>query len=469
MLPDDILIAIFLAILDEYRDKIEETEMVASMKAWQTLVHVCRRWRSVVFGSPRHLNLRLVCTHRTSASDTLVVWPALPLVVCALSSLGRRIERVDNIVALLERSNRVHHIDLSSHAMISNLPLETVLAAMQVPFPELTHLTIWSTTFHGTVPVLPDSFLGGSALHLRYLALSNISFSGLPKLLLSATHIVHLSLYCIPHISPEAMATTLSILTSLDTLRLHFDSQNFPDIASRRSPPPTCFILPTLILFAFNGVSEYFEDLIAHIEAPRLFSLDIMFFNQTLFSSPQLVRFISRTPRLKAPEEVYLTFGLFAGVRLESIPSPTSTLNVKISCSGLDQLSYLKQICTSCSLSPGLSVENLYIYGTSFWEADRPDNVENSLWLELLQRFAAKNLYLGEKFAERIGPALQELVEGGMSEALPTLRNIFLEGIRPESSVQEAIQQFVATRQASYPIAVSRWVRDTRMFWQEDD
>ena len=466
MLPDDILIAIFLAILDEYRDKIGQEEMVASMKAWQILVHVCRRWRSVVFGSPRHLNLRLVCTHRTSASDTLVVWPALPLVVCVVSSDGHPIENVDNIVALLERSNRVHQIDLDGND-ISNLHLETVLAAMQVPFPELTHLSLWSNMSDETVRVLPDSFLGGSAPHLRFLALSDISFPGLPKLLLSATHIVHLSLYGIPRsgdISPEAMATALSMLTSLATLRLLFQSpQAFPDMASRRLPP-TCFILPTLIIFDFNGVSEYFDDLIARIEAPRLFSLNIRFFNQTLFSSPQLVQFISRTPRLKAPEEVHLTFGPIAGVRFISISSPTSILYVEISCTGLDQLSSLKQVCTSCSLPPGLSVENLYIYGTSFWGADRPDNVENSLWLDLLQRFAAKNLYLGEKFAKRIGPALQELVESGMSEVLPTLRNIFLEGFQTLGPVQEAIQQFVATRQASYPLAVSRWERDTRMF-----
>ena len=440
--------------------------MVASMKAWQTLVHVCRRWRTVVFGSPRHLNLRLVCTNRTSASDTLVVWPALPLVVCVVSSHGHPIESVDNIVALLARSSRVRQIDLDG---ISSLRLKTVLAAMQVPFPQLTDLNLWSNTSDETVPNLPDSFLGGSAPQLRSLELGGIPFPGLPKLLLSATHLVHLSLYGISrsgYISPEAMVTALSTLTSLGTLRLFFQSpQAFPDIASRRSPPSTCFILPTLIIFSFNGASEYFDDLMARIEAPRLFSLSVRLFNQTLSGSPQLVRFISCTPRLKAPEEVYLTFGPIAGVRLSSISSPTSTLYVEISCTGLDQLLSLKQVCTACSLPPGLSVENLYIYGTSFWGADRPDDVENSLWLELLQRFTTvKNLYLGEKFAKRIGPALQELVEDGTSEVLSTLRNIFLEGFQTLGPVQEAIQQFVATRQASHPIAVSRWDRDTRIF-----
>jgi hypothetical protein len=200
------------------------------------------------------------------------------------------------------------------------------------------------------------------------------------------------------------------------------------------------------------------DDLVARIEAPRLFSLYIIFLNQILFGSPPLVRFISRTPGLKAPEEAYLTFGgRIAGVRLSS-PTSESNLNVKISCRGLDQLSSLKQVCTSCLFPLGISVENLYVYGISFWGADRPDNTENSLWLELLQRFTAvKNIYLYEEFSQRIGPALQEIVEARMSEVLPTLRNIFLTRFQTSTPVQEGIQQFVSARQASYPIAISRW------------
>ena len=364
---------------------------------------------------------------------------------------------MDNIAAMLKRSNHVHQIDLYG---ISHLHLETVLAAMQVPFPELTNLNLilWSNTSDETVPVLPDSFLGGSSPRLQNLYFDGIPFPGLPKLLLSTTHLVDLSLYRIPrsgYISPEAMVTALSTLTSLDTLYLHFQSpQSFQDMASRRPPPPNPVVLSALTDFEFEGVSEYLDDLITRIEAPRLSSLYIIFLNQILFGSPPLVRFISRTPALKAPEEVYLTFGVrIAGVRLST--DSCTALKVEISCRGLDQLSSLKQVCTSCLLPLGLSVENLYIYGSSFWLADRPDNIENSLWLELLQRFTAvKNLYLYPEFAQRIGPAL---VEASMSEVLPTLRNIFLTGFRTSTPVQEGIQQFVATRQASYPIAISLW------------
>jgi hypothetical protein len=74
-----------------------------------------------------------------------------------------------------------------------------------------------------------------------------------------------------------------------------------------------------------------------------------------------------------------------------------------------------------------------------------------------------KNLYLSKEFAPHIVPALQELVGGRATEVLPTLQNIFLEGLQPSEPAQEGIQQFIAARQfTSHPIAVSRWDRDRR-------
>ena len=80
------------------------------IEAWQSLVHVCRRWRNLALGSPRRLNLRLFCTPKTPTRDTLDVWPALPLIVeCNMSSTSR----TDNIIAALGQSNRVCQVLLS--------------------------------------------------------------------------------------------------------------------------------------------------------------------------------------------------------------------------------------------------------------------------------------------------------------------------------------------------------------------
>ena len=140
---------------------------------------------------------------------------------------------VDNIVAVLERRNRVCQIRIED---ISSLDLEKVLAAMQQPFPELTHLQLERQSFGEPMAVLPDSFLGGSAPRLRELRFHDIPFPGLPNLLLSATHLTDLRLEDISYsgyISPGVMATSLSTLTSLRVLRLGF--QSFPTLPDRPS------------------------------------------------------------------------------------------------------------------------------------------------------------------------------------------------------------------------------------------
>ena len=447
MLPDDVLLAIF----DFCRDKY-------ALEAWQTLVHVCRRWRSVVFGSPRRLGLQLVCTAQTPARGTLNVWPALPLFIRCYHI---PIEILDNIIAVLERSGCVREIDISH---VSSLELGKIAEVMQEPFPELTHMGLWSED--ETVPILPDSFLGGSAPHLRSLEFQGIPFPGLPKILLSATHLFDLRLWDIPHsgyFSPELMVTALSTLISLQELRLEFQSPlSHPDWASRRPPPPTHFVLPILQNFKFKGVSEYLEDLVACINAPRLDRFYITFFNQIVFDAPQLIQFISRTPKLKELEKVHVIFeGGAAKVNLSSQISGYGELEVKVPCKELDwQVSSLEQVCTWCLL-PISTSENLYIYGHPLWQIGVQDNIDNALWLELFHPFAAvKNLHLSQEFARRIVPALQQLVEGTMTGVLPILENIFLEVLETLGPVQEGIEQFVAARQASHPVAVSRWDRD---------
>jgi hypothetical protein len=224
----------------------------------------------------------------------------------------------------------------------------------------------------------------------------------------------------------------------------------------------TC--LPVLTELNFRGVSEYLEDLVAHIDAPRLTWLYLTFFNQIDFDTPKLVQFISRTPNLKAPEKARLAFGADATeVNLSSAATTREgELNVKIPCRELDwQVSSLEQLCTS--FLPFVSMlEDLYIYQRQNSEPDWRDNVENALWLAIFDPFTAvRNLYLSKEFAPRILPALQELVGGRTMEVLPTLQNIFLEELQPSVPVQKAIETVVTARQLSGdPVTVSLWKRD---------
>ena len=451
-LPDDALLEIFNFHLYGQPQTLTETE-----KGWQSLVRVCRRWRRIVFGSPRHLNLELVCTIKTRVRDTLGIWPALPLII--LCQGDYRTGSVDNIIAVFEHRDRVRQVALLA---VPSSDLEIILAAMQQPLPELTNL--WILSKDGTVPVVPNSFLGGSAPLLRHFSLDRIPFPGLLNLLLSATHLVSLHLDDIPHsgyFSPDTMVTALSTLTSLNFLWLKFRSpRSCPDPSSRHLPPSTRSVLPVLNSFWFKGVSEYLEEFVACIDTPQLECLSINFFNDIVFNIPHFSQFVDRTPMSRALENTHIVFWHDgASVNSSFRPSRGRSFEVKILCKAWDsQVSFLEQACTS--FLPRLStLQDLYIYEYPRQQPDWTDRIENWLWLELLHPFTAvKNLYLSRKLAPLIAPALQELVERRMTEELPVLQNIFFEGLESSGSVQEGIAQFVAARQGvSHPMAVSHW------------
>ena len=200
----------------------------------------------------------------------------------------------------------------------------------------------------------------------------------------------------------------------------------------------------------------------ARIDAPQLICLKLIFFNDIVFDAPQLTQFISRTPTLKPVENAHVIFGHRSGIVNSS--SQTSRYQVGILCKELEwQVSSLGQVCAS-HLPPVSMLDGLYIYERLYeLQPDWKDNIENTLWLELLHPFTTvRNLYLSKEFGPRIMAALQELVAGRTTEVL-TLQNIFLEEVEPGEYVQEDIGRFVAARQLSgHTITVSHWERDLK-------
>jgi len=427
MLPDLVLLDLF----DFYVNK------AGPIEKWHTLVHVCRRWRNLVFGSPRRLGLQLFCKARKPVMETLDVWPPLPIVIrhgcCPTLD-------IDNLVAALKHTDRVCEVSLWP---VPSSQWENVLVVMQQPFPELTDLKLQSND--ESAPVIPDSLSGIFAPRLRSLRFERIPFPGLPKLLLSATGLVKISLQKIPnsgYISPKAMVNCLSTLTRLAELELSFMSPpSCSNREGRRPPPFTRSVLPALRHFVFVGVSEYLEDFMARIDCPLLDSLQIKFFHQLIFDTPQLTRFITRTPELKARKEARMVISC-SGVSV-LVPGVVGRgVRLGISCRPSDwQLSSLAQVCSSSFPRTLISsMENLHIcddeYSRPLWQ----DDIENSQWLELLRPFTAvKNLHLSRDFAPRIVPALQGLVKERMSEVLPALRHLYLEDDQPSGTIREAI------------------------------
>ena len=453
-LPDDALLEIFFHCLDN----------TVNVDRWHPLVHVCRRWRSIVFASPRRLDLQLRCTERTPVREMLNIWPTLPIVISSRSDL---VKDVDNIIGALEHHERICKINLRG---VSNLLLEGLSAAPQEPHPMLTSLMLWSNG--ESTQIVPDSFLGGSTPRLQTLWLDFIPFPGLPKLLLSANHLVLLHLWNIPdsgYISPQVIVTCLAAMTKLESFTLGCQSPRFrPNQQSRPLPLSTPIILPNLAALKFKGVCEYLEDLLARINVPILRSFQITFFNQLIFSTSQLPRLIHDTEELKNLKgAVIVLCDHFIEITISELYyGNPRRINLRISCTGSDwQLASLTQACNS--ILPRLSTLHILDdqYHQPLWQ-----DMENTQWLEFLRQFVnVKKLWLSEQFTIRVGTALQELIGEKVMNLLPGLQELFLEAENWERwrPVWDAVKQFAAPScrmKRSQASVAADYVRNTANF-----
>ena len=448
-LPEEILLQVFAFYTCEDYDDEE----------WVTLVHVCQRWRSIVFAAPRRLNLQLICTSETPVSKMLDIWPALPIyiLVPSMSIIN------DNVLAALEEHDRIFKVHVH---YASALELEDLAGAMQVTFPALTDLSIRSCD--DTVS-FSKSFLGGSAPNLRSLELARITFPALPKLLLSSPGLVHLSLFEVAHfgdVSSNAMVEFLSSLAGLETLEIDFPSMQFWHTReSRCSGTPahlTRIIFPVLRIIHLKGEEEYLEQILAHIAAPSLDSVYIGFLGPTIFDISRISQWIGRTEMFEAFDQAYMLFDdVRSIVMLSSRKGATGDKMLRLSLEWVDSAWKL----------PDLTLDSRDHFFEPFhlckFEGSLPPSwanvMGNAPWLYLIRIFTATEyIYLSQGVAALVAPALQELNGTGSAEVLPVLRNIFVERLDTSGAVQEAIGQFVATRQllSSHPIDVQCWMSE---------
>ena len=455
-LPDDVLLEVFYFYIDEVQD----------LDGWHPLVHVCRRWRRIVFASPRRLNVQLYCSFKRPARKMLDVWPPLPLVIANIHDdpTSPEPEDPDNVIAALEHSDRVYEIYLGA---VQGRLLESIVAVMQGPFPSLEYLALSSDT-DGPAPVLPASFLSGSAPGLQSLQLGHVHFSAFRRLPLVASNLVHLRFWDIPgrrYIPLRAILNCLAALTALQSFDLEYSLPPSPPYRPSRLPPPlTRVVLPALTSFHFKGVSEYLEDIVARIEVPLLNDFTVTFFNQLMFNTPQTLQFTTRAERIKASNRATVILSLDNIVIRFSEKTETvnhTGLEMAVSSTQTDwQLSSLAQICV-WSLPHLSTLERLDVCDDRRSSPDWQDDMENDQWLELVQPFTAvKDLRLSKDVAQRVAPALQELTEESVAEMLPALQNLYLEDLQTSGPVHEATGRFVAAREINdCPVALHKWER----------
>jgi hypothetical protein len=156
---------------------------------------------------------------------------------------------------------------------ITSLLLEKLAGMMQETFPMMKLVRLWSED--GTVPVLPETFLGGTCPRLHTFWLYGIPFPRLTRLLSSTNDLVVLRLENIPdsgYIPCDVMAASLSTSTKLETLIIEFQSMDpHPDGTSTQ---PTASLtrtaLPALALFKFRGHGGYFDSFVVRFESHLL-------------------------------------------------------------------------------------------------------------------------------------------------------------------------------------------------------
>ncbi len=450
MLTDNVLVEIF----DFYRNNHDHTRH--TVWKWHLLVHVCQRWRQVVFASPHRLNLQILCTERTPVRKNLCIWPVFPIVIVfyRYSWSGLTSNDEDNVTAALEHRDRVCYLFVD----VTGLQLEKIATAIQKPFPVLTDLIIVKRD-EGAL-VLPDGFLGGSAPCLQQIHLHGIHYPALPTLLLSTSDLVSLRLRHIPptgYISPEAMVVGLAALPRLKFFYIEFQSTtSLPDRI--RPSPVTRTVLPALALFRFRGASEYLEDLLARIDGPQLIRIDISYSNDLSdFQVAQLSKFVHRsvgfelTPFRRArvsPFSGWVDFTLhhpnYPGRDRRSRPG------ICISCgASYWQVSHRAQVLSqfSATLSPFVHLElGVHFEPGARLEEDRPlEGTDNFEWLQLLHPFSTvQTLHVSRRVAGHVAHALEDTTGEMVAEVLPSLDLIYLAG-QPASS----IEKFVAARQFS--------------------
>ncbi|KAH9074371.1 hypothetical protein EDB83DRAFT_2356601 [Lactarius deliciosus] len=430
---------------------------------WQKLAHVCKTWRSVLLASSHYLDLRLLFTDGMPVREILSSWPVLPIVMQYVREPGSSPltpSDQDNIMTLLELPTRLREVQLT----VTTPLLERVTILMQQPFSVLEYLHL--SALPGLV--LPSKF-GGGMRRLRTLRMVGIALPALPQLLLSAHDLVYLQLENLPSVgyTSEALVICLPAMTQLKTLRIHFlCPTSLPILISTDRALPGYSVLPSLNFIEFHGTNEYLESLFSGISAPLLEHFHIDFFNQLIFDTPQLSRFIHRTEMQQLHTHATIRCSVAdISITLTQL-EVQHQLSLRILCKQLDwQIPSMAEVCDK--LAPSLvNVEQLKI-STSAYFPDEQDDIDliHSDTLELLRPFRnVKRLCVTEASLSLVAGALGPVTGELAIVALPELQEIQMENHTELASAQIAFAPFIAARQLStHPVVVcSAPVKDLR-------
>src|SRR6266404_2359916 len=458
MLPNEVLVEIF----DSCR--INESGLKPWKWKWIRLVHVCRRWRQIIFASPNCLNLQLLCTDGTPVTKKLGCWPDFPIALEYVNfNMVTPNDQVHIVTLLRQQPDRLRRLDLP----LAYERARKMVIAMEKPVPALTNLILRIKDVGFNI-ILPDWFLGGFAPLLQEIIIQGIAFPALPKLLSSAQDLVSLEHFEIPetgYISPEAIVMGLAAATRLQHLHIGL-LYPFPLLSESEStplipylPPVARTVFPALASLRLMGSREYLEDFVTQVDCPRLKWIAMSYLEPpdgVYFRVPQLFGLIGRSEilRLALAKRVDVYFAI-SHITLNvnhdhDPPSQPSPITIEIDYSGLfQQVLHTVQFLRQFSVS---HVEYLQMHWNGFDDSQTEIGIGD--WLEFLHPFTAvKAMRVSEKLVGYLALALENI--NAEMEILPALELLCLEGL------SLSIDKFVSARQISgHPITVVRTLRE---------
>jgi hypothetical protein len=470
VLDDDSLINIFRLYRPDLLDK-EETNDVHILRGgewrrecwWYKLVHVCRRWRSLILATSSHLGLSLLCTHRTPVADMLAHSPPLPLII-DYADKKREFTPLDEegIKLALRHHSRVRRIRF---AMV--VPrLQTLINAIDKEFPILGYLYIDPLAYSDQGLILPETF---RAPNLRHLVLLNFALPVGSSLLANATGLVTFSLNCIPPSVSWHSADFLhrvSSMPDLQTLGISFyTAVSNHDLGEAVNAPNVMrVVLPNLRWLGFQGGSTYMEALLPHMSTPRLEKLQIYLFNELTISTQNLQQFISSAENLRFTS-ASLKFGRM-GFALQAYP-----------CKGSGMYAFSMVVYRVGNAWPlSTTTQMLSVLGPAFsmvmdlsigicdkdhvlWSGIPNYNDANRAeWRDILRSFNnVKTLRVedGLIFIKEISRALKVRDEESTMELLPELKELICSANVNPDNLFDSFSEFIYARQdAGHPVTL---------------
>ena len=427
---------------------------------WYQLVHVCQRWRDLIFRSASHLDLCLVCTFGTPITDMLANSPPFPLIIDYPGQDHPIAAECENeiIFALEQHHERVRRIRL----FVPTPNIERLITVIEGEYPILEYL-ILATPIEdkSTGLMLTETF---HAPHLRHLQLTGIAIPIGSRLLTTAVGLIVLALnmkHPSGYLQPNTLLQWISFMPELEMLAVFF---GFP-VLSRdverqlmRAPITTHVTLPNLLGLTFRGASAYMEAFVPHITTSRLEKCQIALPNQLTISIPRLLQFINTTENLRFNRAAFLFYDerVTVGVYPDENAKAYS-LSLVVDCWHLDwQVSSAVQISNALSQKFSAVVYLTFGHEEHSRSSGERNEVDRNEWRKLLMSFNnVKTLDIRDYGLVGEFSHCLQLDDGEHPlELLPELQElIFLEC----TAVGDAFAKFIdARKNAGRPVTLTR-------------